>query len=63
MPRKSSSKARRQRDDRAFAEFDEMMKRLAKTTRRRRTPPDVRSVERKRLARSSLDQPPREGDG
>ena len=34
MARKSSSKARRQRDDRAFAEFDEMMRRLAKTTRR-----------------------------
>jgi hypothetical protein len=34
VARKSGSKARIQRDDRAFAEFDEMMRRLAKTTRR-----------------------------
>ena len=34
MARKSRHKAHRQRDDRAFAEFDQMMKRLAKTTRR-----------------------------
>jgi len=30
--KKSSNKARRQRDDRAFAEFDAMMRRLARTT-------------------------------
>jgi len=34
VARKSGYRARRQRDDRAFAEFDEMMRRLAKTTRR-----------------------------
>ena len=34
VARKSSHKARRQRDDRAFAEFDEMMRRLGNTTRR-----------------------------
>ncbi len=30
--KKSSNRARRQRDDRAFAEFDAMMRRLARTT-------------------------------
>jgi hypothetical protein len=32
--KKSSAKARRQRDDRAYAEFDAMMRRLAKASRR-----------------------------
>ncbi len=32
--KRSSNKARRQRDDRAFAEFDAMMRRLAQTTQR-----------------------------
>jgi hypothetical protein len=32
--KKSSNKARRQRDDRAFAEFDAMMRQLARTTQR-----------------------------
>jgi hypothetical protein len=31
--KKSSNRARRQRDDRAFAEFDAMMRRLARTQR------------------------------
>ena len=31
---KSSAKARRQRDDRAYAEFEAMMRRLAKASRR-----------------------------
>ena len=38
--KKTSSKARRQQDDRAFAEFDAMMRRLAKTTQRET--PDAR---------------------
>ena len=32
--KKPSNRARRQRDDRAFAEFDAMMRRLARTTQR-----------------------------
>jgi hypothetical protein len=32
--KKSSAKARRQRDDRAYAEFEAMMRRLAKASRR-----------------------------
>jgi hypothetical protein len=31
--KKSSAKARRQRDDRAYAEFEAMMQRLAKASR------------------------------
>ena len=31
--KKSSAKSRRQRDDRAFAEFEAVMQKLAKTTR------------------------------
>jgi hypothetical protein len=31
--KKSSAKARRQRDDRAYAEFEAVMRKLAKTTR------------------------------
>jgi len=32
--KKSSAKARRQRDDRAYAEFEAMMRRLARASRR-----------------------------
>lgn len=32
--KKSSAKARRQRDDRAYAEFEAMMRRLAKASKR-----------------------------
>jgi hypothetical protein len=32
--KKSSAKARRQRDDRAYAEFEAMMRRLANASRR-----------------------------
>jgi hypothetical protein len=34
LAKKSSNRARRQQDDRAFAEFDAMMRRLASTTQR-----------------------------
>ena len=40
--KKSSAKSRRQRDDRAFAEFEAVMQKLAKTTR----PPTAEAEER-----------------
>jgi hypothetical protein len=46
--KKSSAKARRQRDDRAYAEFDAMMRRLAKASTRDAEAPRAEAVRTER---------------